>query len=77
MSIKSHRASIDFEPTLLQALQQRAEDTRQSLSDLVNTAVRILLAEDEEDVAAFEERKNEPSTSFDELVEEMKDRGEL
>ena len=77
MSIKFHRATIDFEPTLLQALQQRAEDTRQSLSDLVNNAVRILLAEDEDDVAALEDRKDESSISFEELVEEMKDSGEL
>jgi len=77
MSIKPHRATIDFEPTLLQALQQKAEDTRQSLSDLVNNAVRILLAEDEEDEAALEARKDESSIPFEELVDDMKDSGEL
>jgi hypothetical protein len=35
-----------------------------SLSDLVNEAVKLSLADDAEDLAAFEERGMEPDLSF-------------
>ena len=56
MKPATKRATIYLEPDLHKALRLKAVDTSQSVSELVNKAVRIALAEDAEDFAAFEER---------------------
>ena len=48
-----------------------------SLSELVNTAVREALAEDAEDLAAFEERAGEPLVSFQDMLKRLKADGRL
>lgn len=77
MTTKSKRATVYFDPALHKALRLKAAETEQSMSDLVNEAVRILLAEDAEDLAALRDRENEPTISFEDFVRELKDRGEL
>jgi len=47
------------------------------MSDLVNAAVREALAEDAEDLSAFEERANEPLLSYDEMVKRLKKDGRI
>lgn len=47
------------------------------MSELVNEAVRILLAEDADDLADLAARKSEPTVSFEEFVRDLKDRGKL
>ena len=54
-----------------------AAETEKSVSDLVNEAVLGILAEDSEDLEAFEERAREPSLSFAEVLKEMRLSGEL
>ena len=48
-----------------------------SVSDLINDAVRASLAEDAEDLAAFEERAAEPSIPFERVVRDLKRRGKI
>jgi len=43
----------------------------------MNEAVELSLAEDAEDLAAFEERASEPSLPFGEVVKELKKRGKI
>jgi hypothetical protein len=59
------------------ALQHKALETTRSVSELVDEAVRKLLAEDAEDLAAFDERVNEPLISNEALVKELKANGQL
>jgi len=47
------------------------------MSDLVNEAVRRVLQEDQEDLAAFEERVQEPLLSYEELLKDLKKHGKL
>ena len=77
MNTKSKRATIYFEPDLHKALRLKSAATGQSMSDMVNEAVRILLAEDAEDLAAIEARKEEPTVSFEDFVKDLKERGRL
>lgn len=77
MTTKSKRATVYFDPALHKALRLKAAETEQSMSDLVNEAVRILLAEDIEDLTALRERMREPTISFEDFVRALKDRGEL
>jgi len=48
-----------------------------SISDLVNEAVNLSLAEDEEDLAAFEERKSERNLAFEKVLKDLKKRGTI
>ena len=71
------RATVYFDPGLHRALRIKAAATDRSLSDLVNTAVRAALAEDAEDLAAFDARAAEPNLAFEEVLRDLKRRGQL
>ena len=71
------RATVYFDPSLHKALRLKAAETEQSLSELVNAAVRQALAEDNEDLAAFDERAKEPNLSFAAALKDLKRRGKL
>ncbi|HEY6057183.1 MAG TPA: hypothetical protein VIV06_04080 [Candidatus Limnocylindrales bacterium] len=71
------RATIYFDEPTHKALRLKAAETDQSMSDLVNAAVRRALAEDAEDLAAFRERAGEPTLAFEDFVRDLKRRGEL
>jgi len=77
MSTKSKRTTVYFTPAVHRALRLKAAETEKSVSDLVNEAVLGILAEDSEDLEAFEERLGEPSLSFAEVLKEMRQSGEL
>ena len=77
MSANPKRATVYFDPELHRALRVKAAETDRSMSDLVNEAVQLSLAEDAEDLAAFEERQNEPSLPFEEVVKDLKRRGKI
>jgi len=71
------RATIYFEPGLHKALRLKAAHSEKSISDLVNVAVRRSLAEDAEDLQAFETRRKEPSLLFEDVLKDLKRRGKL
>lgn len=73
----SKRATIYFDPAIHKALRVKAAHTDQSVSDIVNDAVRQSLSEDEEDLAAIEERKHEPRIPFEDVLKDLKRRGKL
>lgn len=77
MSTKSKRATIYFDPALHKALRLKSAEMELSISDLVNEAVRVLLSEDAEDLAAVDERVAEPTISFEDFVSDLKKRGEI
>ena len=54
------------------ALRLKALTTERSISNLVNDAVRLVLQEDQEDLAAFEERAAEPTITYGTLLEDLK-----
>jgi hypothetical protein len=71
------RATIYFEPGVHKALRLKAVHSEKSISDLVNVAVRRSLAEDAEDLQAFETRKKEPDLLFEDVLKDLKRRGKL
>ena len=62
---------------LHRALRLKAAETSQSISEIVNNAVRLALAEDAEDLAAFEERADEPLVLFEDVLKELKRNGRI
>ena len=77
MTQTTRRSTIYFDSELHQALRLKAAETDRSVSDLVNDAVKLVLAEDAEDLAGFEERSAEPNLSFEAVVKALKADGKI
>jgi plasmid stability protein len=77
MATLSKRSTIYFDPALHQALRIKAVETSRSMSDLINEIVKESLAEDAEDLLAFDERANEPLVSYEEMVKRLKKDGRI
>ena len=71
------RATLYLDTDIHKALRVKAAETDRTLSDLVNEAVKHSLAEDNEDLAAFEERVSEPNLSFERVLKDLKRRGKI
>ena len=74
---ESKRATVYIDAAVHQALRLKAAATDRSISDMVNDAVRVVLAEDAEDLAAFDQRRTERSISFESLVRDLRKRGRI
>ena len=77
MTTLKKRATIYLDPVLHRAIRLKSIETSRSVSDLVNDALRDELADDANDLAAFEERKNEPTVSFETFVKELRRHGKI
>jgi len=71
------RATIYFAPEIHRALRLKAAASDRSVSDMVNDAVKLTLAEDAEDLEAFDRRKREPNLDFEQFVKTLRRRGKL
>jgi hypothetical protein len=77
MNAKSKRATIYLDPELHRALKLKAVQADISVSELVNEAIRESLAEDADDLAAFDARAAEPNLDFEAVVRDLKKRGRI
>ena len=77
MATPAKRATVYFDPAIHKALKLKSIETSKSISYLVNVAVKESLAEDAEDISAYEERANEPLISFSEMVKRLKKDGRI
>jgi plasmid stability protein len=71
------RATVYFDSEIHRALKLKAAASDRSISDMVNEAVQLALAEDAEDLEAFDDRSSEPDLDFETLVRSMKSSGKL
>ncbi len=71
------RATVYFDSAVHRALRLKAAHSERSVSELVNAAVRLSLAEDAEDLDAFETRKKEPNLGFENVLKDLKRRGKI
>ena len=77
MSNLSKRSTVYFEPSIHQALKVRAAASHLSVSEIVDEAVRMLMREDQEDLQALNERREEPEVSYESLLEDLKAHGKI
>ena len=77
MSDLQKRTTIYFDPIIHRVLRIKSAELDRSVSELVNEAVKLSLAEDAEDLAAFDDRAHEPNLLFEDVVKELKLRGEI
>ena len=71
------RATVYFESDVHRALRLKAAALNRSISDMVNDVVKASLAEDAEGLAAFSDRKEDKSISFDTFVQSLKRCGRI
>ena len=77
MKTRQKRATVYFDPDIHRALRVKAAETDRSISELVNEAVQLRLAEDAEDLAAFVGRAHEPNLPFEDVLKDLKKRGKI
>jgi plasmid stability protein len=73
----ARRATVYLDADLHRALRVKAAETDKSISDLVNTAVRLNLAEDADDLAAYRSRAKEPNLDLEKVLRNLRRRGKL
>ena len=74
---ETKRATVYFNREIHLALTRKAAQAEQSISTVVNDAVRLALTEDAEDLKAFRERADEPNLDLANVVKSLKRRGKL
>ncbi len=77
MTTQNKRTTIYLDSDLHRALRLKSATLSRSVTKLINDAVRESLAEDAEDLAAFEDRVKEPLISYDEMVKRLKKDGKI
>ncbi len=77
MTTLSKRATIYFDPDIHRVLKIKAASTNTSISEIVDTAIRQELSQDESDLRIFDARVNEASISFEEILKELKVDGKI
>ena len=77
MATESKRVTVYFNADLHKALKLKSVQTSRSVSDLVNEAVCEALADDAEDLSAFDQRANEPLISYEEMIKRLKEDGRI
>lgn len=71
------RTTITINDKLYRAMKIRAAESSETISAIVEDAVKYQMLEDLEDIEEARKRENEPTQSFDELVVEFKKEGLL
>ncbi len=77
MSTETKRTTIYVDARLHKALRLKAAETDRSVSDLVNDAIQSSLAEELEDLTAFDERADEPNLLFKDVLEDLRRSGRI
>ena len=74
---ETKRATIYFDAEVHRALRLRAAACSRSISDMVNEAVSMTLAEDADDLKDADQRQAEQSSSFEDFVTSLRNSGRL
>lgn len=69
------KATLYLDEPVHKALRLKAAETHQSMSDLVNDALKASLLEDLEDIADWRARKNDDTIGFEDFVNLLKEDG--
>ena len=69
------KATLYLDETVHKALRLKAAETRQTMSDLVNDALKASLSEDLEDLQEIKKRRKEKTVGFEEFLVQLKSDG--
>jgi len=71
------RATVYLEEDIHRALKLKSVEADQTISHLVNDAIRTALAEDLDDLSDIESRKKEKTLSYVDFLKKLKSRGQI
>jgi hypothetical protein len=71
------RTTIYLDPQLHRALRLKAAATEHSMSRIAEEAIRLSLSEDAIDLAAFAQRRKEPSLPFENVLKRLRRDGRI
>lgn len=71
------RTTITLNDKLFRTLKMRAAESDETISQLIENAIKYQVLEDLEDIEDAVKRENEPAYSFDDLVKQFKAEGLL
>lgn len=71
------RTTITMNDTIFRTLRIRAAESDETVSKLIEDAVKYQILEDLEDIEDVKARENEPVYSFDDIVAKFKSEGLL
>lgn len=71
------RSTVYLDPQIHRVLKIKSAHSSRTISQLINDAIKLSLAEDYEDLTAFEERLNEPNLDFESVLKELQSSGKL
>jgi len=74
---ETKRVTIYSDADVNRALRLKAAACNRSISDMVNEAVRMTLAEDADDLRDADQRQAETSFGFEEFVTSLRDSGRI
>ena len=77
MKNNTKRTTVYLDSDLHRALRIKAAETEHSISELVQEAIKLSLAEDSIDLAAFEQRRKEPSLPFEDVLKKLRKNGKI
>lgn len=66
------KATLYLDETVHKALRLKAAETRHSMSDLVNDALKASLLDDLEDIEEMKKRRVEKTIGFEEFLGQLK-----
>jgi hypothetical protein len=71
MSTLTKRATVYFNPAVHNVLRTKSHLSHRSISEIINEALMHELSEDAEDLKAFQERANEETISYEDVLAEL------
>jgi len=77
MKTNIKQTTIYLDARLHHALRVKAVETDLTMSKLVEEAIKLSLAEDSIDLAAFDQRKKEPSLPFEDVLKKLRKNGKI
>lgn len=74
---EAKQCTIYLDEHIHKALKLKAVGSNRSISDVVNEAVRNLLAEDHQNLMAFDAEEYQPVVSYEELLNDLEQEGKI
>jgi len=71
------KATVYLDDDLDRALRLKAAETRESMSELINEALRVLFTEDLEDITDWNKRRVERSIGYEEFLKQLEADGTI
>ncbi len=71
------KTTVYLDDDLHRTLRLKSAEKRESMSDLVNEALRVLLAEDLKDLSDWHERRSERPVGYEEFLKQLEADGTI